>query len=64
MGTNPIDIFSLLEELDHRDTLKFQEGKKKCYSQQHPVFKEKDSTAKTRIAFGGGAKPSNGTQHK
>jgi hypothetical protein len=65
MGPNPIDTSSLSEELDHRDPAKFQEGKKTCYCLPHPVFKEKGSTLKTRISFGGSAKPSNGTiQHK
>jgi hypothetical protein len=65
MGPNLIETSSLSEEPDHSDPVKFQEGKKTCYCQQHPVFKEKGSTAKTRIAFGGSAKPSNGTkQHK
>ena len=41
-----------------------REGKKTCYCQQHPVFKEKGSTARTRIAFGGSAKLSNGTKHE
>jgi len=41
-----------------------REGKKTCYCQQHPVFKEKGSIARTRIAFGGSAKLSNDTQHK
>jgi hypothetical protein len=53
------------EELDHRDPVIFQEGKKTCYCLPHPLFKEKGSTTRTRIAFGGGAKPSNDTkQHK
>ena len=65
MGLNPIDTSFLSEEPDHRDPVISQEGKKTCYYQPHPVFKEKISTEKTRIAFGGGAKPSNGTQqHK
>jgi hypothetical protein len=41
-----------------------REGKKTCYCPQHPVFKEKSSTARTRIAFGESAKFSNGTQHE
>jgi hypothetical protein len=53
------------EELDHRDPVISQEGKKTYYCPPYPVLKEKGSTARTRIAFGGGAKPSNGTkQHK
>ena len=53
------------EELDHRNPVNSQEGKKTCYCLPHPVFKKNGSTTRTRIAFGGGAKPSNGPkQHK
>ena len=53
------------EELDHRDPENSQEGKKTCYCLPHPVFKEKGSTIRNRIAFGGGSNPSNGNkQHK
>jgi len=50
-------------ELGHRDPVNSQEGKKTCYCLPHPVFEEKGSTTRTWITFGGGAKPSNGTQH-
>jgi hypothetical protein len=51
------------EELGHTEPVKSQKGKSTCYSlPHHPVFKETSSTAGTWIAFGGGAKPSNGTQ--
>jgi len=59
------DFMRKSEELDHRDPVISQEGKKTCYCPPHPVFKEKGSTTRTQIAFGGGAKPSDGTkQHK
>ena len=53
-------------ELGHRDPVNSQEVKKTCYFlPNHPVFKENSSTKRTRIAFGGDAKLSNGTkQHK
>ena len=51
------------EELEHRDPVISQEGKKTCYCLPYQVFKEKGSTTRTRIAFGRGAKPSNGTKH-
>ena len=50
------------KELDHRDPVNSQEGRKHYFLQNHPVFKETSSTTRTQIAFGGGAKPSNGTQ--
>ena len=51
------------EELNHTDPVKSQEGKKTCYCLPlHSVFKEKGSTTRTRIAFGGCARSSNGTQ--
>ena len=54
------------EELGHRDQVNSEEGKKTCYFlPHHPVLKENSSTTRTRIAFGGDTKPSNGTkQHK
>ena len=68
MGSNPIDTSSLSEEPDHSDPAKFQEGRKegRHVTVNHIQFLiKKGSTVKTRIAFGGGAKPSNGTkQHK
>jgi hypothetical protein len=52
------------EELDHRDPVNSQEGKKTCYCLPHPVAKEMGSTTRTQIASGGVAKSSNGThQH-
>jgi len=50
------------EELDHRDPVNSQKGKNALLLPYHPVFKETSSTARTRIAFVGGVKPSNGTQ--
>ena len=51
------------EELDHKEPMNSQEGKKTCYFlPHHLVFKETSSMTRTRIAFGGGAKSSNGTQ--
>jgi len=51
------------EKLDHTDPVNSQEGKKTCYClPPHPVFKEKGSTTRTLIAFGGCARSSNGTQ--
>jgi len=44
------------EELDHRDPVNSQEEKKTCYCLPHSDFKEKGSTTRTRIAFGGGAR--------
>jgi hypothetical protein len=52
------------KELDHRDPVNSQEGKKTCYFlPNHPGFMETRSTARNRTAFGGGARTSNGTQH-
>ena len=51
------------EKLHHRDPVNSQEGKKTCYFlTHHPVIKEASSTTRTRIAFGGGTKSSNGTR--
>ena len=48
--------FMKFEELYHRDPVNSQEGKKTCYCLPYPVFKEKGSTTRTWIAFGGGAR--------
>jgi hypothetical protein len=51
------------EELGHMEPVNSQEGKNTFYFlPNHPVFKETSSTARTRTAFGGGARTSNGTQ--
>ena len=50
-------------EKDHTDPVNSLEGKQPCYfPPHHPVVKEIRSTTSNRIAFGGSAKPSNGTQ--
>ena len=49
------------EELGHMEPVTPQEGKSTCYYlPHHPVFKETNSTTKTRVVFDGGAKTSNG----
>ena len=50
------------EELGHMELVKSQEGRNMLLLPHHPVFEETSSTARTRIAFGGSAKPCNGTQ--
>jgi len=65
MEPNPIGTPFLSKESDYKDPVISREGRKICYCQPHPSFKEKGYTARTTTAFGGGAKPSNGTQqHK
>jgi hypothetical protein len=65
MGPNPIGTSSVSEEPDHRDQMKFQEGRKTSYCLTYPVFQARGSTITTTwITTKGGAKPSNGTQHE
>ena len=49
------------EELGHMEPVKSQEGKHTCYFlPHHPAFMETSTTTKTRVAFDGGPKTSNG----
>jgi len=53
------------EELSHMEPVETQEGRNTCYFlPHHPVFKVKGSTTRTRIAFGGSSRSSNGTQQR
>jgi len=52
------------EELGHMEQVNSHKGKNTLLLPHHPDFKETSFTASTRIAYGGGAKPSNGTQQQ
>jgi len=44
------------EELGHMEPVTSQEGKNTCYFlPYHPVFKDTNTTTKTRVVFDGGA---------
>jgi hypothetical protein len=50
--------------LDHRDPVNSHRGNNKGhFPTHHTFFMETGSVARTRIAFGGGTKPSKGIRH-